>query len=188
MTDAQRWRALVGERRPSPGRERRPAVPGLADWSTRAMSTLLEITIAMGIMQAYSVVLYLAQPPFALIQALALLVGVQMQPVFRFFYWVLPLAFLVWQAALRGRTGQSLGQRLMRIVTVDEDTAAPLGPARSVMRSVLHVVDIGTVFFGFLRPVVHYRRQTLADQICRSLVVEMDVINQIAQEAQEVKA
>lgn len=175
----ERWKALVG-----PGRvakEVRPAVPGMADWSTRACASLLEVSIAAGIMTAYTALLFYAQPVFALIQGVALLVGVHMQPVFGFFGWALPVAFFGWQWALRGRTGQSLGQRVMRIVTVDEDTARPLGPARSIVRSLLHVVDIAPAFFGLVRPIVHHRRQTWADQISRSLVVEMDVILAIAE-------
>ncbi|GAA1937031.1 RDD family protein [Kitasatospora viridis] len=181
MATADQWRSLVGERRaPRRGVVRPPAVPGLAAWSTRAMATLLELSIAASIMSIYEVALYWARPVFALVQAVALLTGYQMSPMFRFFYWALPVLFLVWQAAERGRTGQSLGQRLMRIVTVDEDTGAPIGPARSVMRSVLHLVDIAPLFFGFLWPLAHYRKQTFADQLSRSLVVDVSVINQIA--------
>ncbi|MGW2545029.1 RDD family protein [Kitasatospora sp. NPDC001574] len=175
----ERWRAIVGPGRVR--REARPAVQGMADWSTRACAALMEVSIAAGIMTAYSSLLYYAKPAFAVIQAVALLVGIRMEPVFKFLYWALPVAFMVWQWALRGRTGQSLGQRMMRIVTVDEDTARPLGPARSIVRSLLHVLDVVPGFFGLVRPLVHHRRQTWADQISRSVVVEIDVINQIAE-------
>ncbi|SDT12003.1 RDD family protein [Streptomyces sp. TLI_053] len=175
----ERWRALVGPGRAK--RESRPAVPGMADWSTRACAALIEVSIAGGIMTTYTAVLLYARPPLALLQLLAMLVNFDMQSLYKVLYWVLPLAFLVWQWALRGRTGQSLGQRVMRIVTVDEDTARPLGPARSIVRSLLHVVDIAPGFFGFVRPLVHHRRQTWADQISRSVVVDVDVINAIAE-------
>ncbi|MEZ0095833.1 RDD family protein [Streptacidiphilus sp. EB129] len=164
-----------GERRP------RVPIPGLADWSARASATLIEISIVGGIATAYGYALYLARPVFALVEAVALLAGVGLQPVFGFLYWGLGVAFLVWQWALRGSTGQSLGQRLLRIVTVDEDTGAPIGPARSIVRSVLHVVDIAPVFFGYVRPLFQYRRQTWADQICRTVVVKVETINAIAQ-------
>jgi hypothetical protein len=70
----------------------------------------------------------------------------------------------------------------MRIVTVDEDTGAPVGPARSIIRSLLHVLDIAPVFFGYVRPVFQYRRQTWADQICHTVVVKVETINAIAEE------
>lgn len=180
MDGPSTWEGLIGPVRPGRG-ERRPAVPGLADWSTRANAALLEISVAAGIVSAYGYLLFYARPAFALIQAVALILGFHIQPVFAFLSWALGTAFLVWQAALRGRTGQSLGQRMMRIVTVDEDTGAPVGAARSVVRSLLHVVDIAPGFFGLVRPLVHYRHQTFADQICRTVVVEMDVINKMAE-------
>ena len=181
--------AAVPERRDPRGRQARARVPipGLADWSVRASASLIEISIAGGIATAYSIALVVAKPVFALVQALALIFGVHLQSTFLFLYWGLGSGFLVWQAALRGRTGQSLGQRLMRIVLVDEDTGRPVGPARSVLRSVLHVVDIAPVFFGYVRPVFQYRRQTWADQICRTVVVTIETINKIATE-EEVKA
>jgi uncharacterized RDD family membrane protein YckC len=159
----------------------RVPVPGLAGWSARASASLIEISIAGGVVTAYSYALVFARPVFALVEAAALLLGWHMQSLFYSLYWVLGVGFLVWQAAERGRTGQSLGQRLMRIVTVDEDTGAPVGPARSILRSVLHFLDIGPVFFGYLRPVFHYRGQTFADQICRTVVVGVETVNAIAE-------
>jgi len=172
----------VPERRERGGRSARVRVPvpGLAQWSERASASLIELSIAGGIATTYSIVLVAARPVFALVEAVALVCGVHLEPLFPFLYWALGVAFLVWQAALRGRTGQSLGQRLMRIVLVDEDTGRPVGPARSILRSVLHVLDIGALFFGYVRPVFQYRAQTFADQICRTVVVTMDTINKIA--------
>lgn len=179
MSEETRWRSLIGPGRAA--KEARPSVPGMASWGARACASLLEISIASGIISAYGYLLYYARPVFALLQTAALLLGIRMQPVFQFLYWALPLAFLLWQAAVRGSTGQSLGQRVMRVVTVDEDTGRPVGPARSIVRSALHMVDIAPGFFGYIRPLVHHRRQTFADQISRTVVVEMDVINQLAE-------
>ena len=172
--------AAVPERRERGARSARVPVPGLADWSARASASLIELSIAGGIATLYSVVLVAARPAFALVEAAALVCGVHMAPVFPLLYWALGVSFLTWQASLRGRTGQSLGQRLMRIVLVDEDTGRPVGAARSVLRSVLHVLDIGSCFFGYIRPVFQYRAQTFADQICRTVVVTMETINKIA--------
>jgi uncharacterized RDD family membrane protein YckC len=164
--------------------DRRPRIPipGLADWNARASASLIEISIAGGVLTAYTYTLFLARPVFALVEAVALLLSIHLQPVFAFLSWALGVAFLFWQAAMRGSTGQSLGQKLMRIVTVDEDTGAPVGPARSIIRSLLHVLDIAPVFFGYVRPVFQYRRQTWADQICHTVVVKVETINAIAEE------
>jgi len=173
--------AVVPERRERGPRAARVPVPGLASWADRASASLIEISIAGGIGTAYSILLVVARPVFALVEAVALLLGVHLEPVFLLLYWALGVVFLVWQWALRGSTGQSLGQRLMRIVLVDEDTGRPVGPARSILRSLLHVLDVAPVFFGYVRPVFQYRAQTWADQICRTVVVSVDTINKIAE-------
>lgn len=169
MTSNQWWNS--GAVPPKPQRKPRVPIPGLADWSLRAMATLLEISVAGGIATAYEFVLWLGRPFFALIEAAALLVGWHLNALFVDLYWMLGLGFLVWQSALRGATGQSLGQRLLGIATVDEDTGCPVGPARSLVRTALHVVDAVPGFFGYIRPVFHYNRQTIADTISRSVVV-----------------
>ena len=170
------------QRRERADRGVRVPVPGLAVWSARASATLIELSIAGGIATTYSIVLFAARPVFALVEAVALICGVHMAPVFPVLYWALGVCFLVWQAAVRGRTGQSIGQQLMRIYVVDEDTGRPVGPARSILRSVLHVLDIAACFFGYLRPLFQYRAQTWADQICRTVVVTATAINTIATE------
>ncbi|WP_380282553.1 hypothetical protein [Kitasatospora purpeofusca] len=62
---------------------------------------------------------------------------------------------------------------------MDEDTGAPVGPARAVVRGVLHVLDALLAFAGFVRPVTQGQRQTWADSISRSVVVRMDLIDRI---------
>ncbi|WP_181442378.1 RDD family protein [Streptomyces tateyamensis] len=180
MSQEARWRALIGPGR-VPKQARQQALPGLASPNARAAAALLELSIATGVMSAYTTFLYVARPVFALVQAVGLLLGVQMQSWFQSGYWVCGLGFLVWQAAERGATGQSLGQRLLGIVTVDEDTGRPVGVARSLVRLGLHLVDVAPLFFGFIRPLVHVRRQTFADQVARTVVVEISVINQMAE-------
>jgi uncharacterized RDD family membrane protein YckC len=160
---------------PKPDHEPKASIPGLADWSTRASATLIEISVAAGIETAYQLALGMAKPVFALVQVIALFLRFDLRGVFLVLDWALALAFFLWQWALRGNTGQSLGQKLMGIMTVDEDTGAPIGAGRSILRSALHVVDIAPVFFGYVRPVFQYRRQTFADQISRSVVVKAEV-------------
>ncbi|GAB7188935.1 hypothetical protein ATKI12_8766 [Kitasatospora sp. Ki12] len=160
---------------------RKTAIPGLAPWDTRAMATAIELGLAGGIMTAYTAILYIAKPAFAVLQVVGMLVGLDVRAAFTSAYWLLGAGFLTWQWAVRGRTGESIGQRLMGIVLVDEDTGAPVGPARSVIRSLCHVVDILPAFAGYARPVVHPRCQTFADSITHTVVVKRSLINSIAQ-------
>ncbi|MFJ4673846.1 RDD family protein [Kitasatospora purpeofusca] len=83
--------------------------------------------------------------------------------------WVVGCGWLVLQWAERGRTGQSLGWRLVGIVLVDEDTGG-----------LLHVLDALPALAGFVWPVTRVRRQTWADSISRSVVVRSDLAERIA--------
>ncbi|MGW2543069.1 RDD family protein [Kitasatospora sp. NPDC001574] len=166
---------------PSPRRPARaPAIPGLADWTDRATAAAVELGIAGGLMATYTALLHLASPVFALGQLAALLAGIDVRGALASLYWAAGAAWLVVQWTVRGRTGQSLGQRLVGIVVVDQDTGAPIGPARSILRSLLHTLDTLPLGAGYVRPVVHHQRQTWADTISRTVVVRMDLINTIA--------
>ncbi|MFJ9461464.1 hypothetical protein ACIRST_41140 [Kitasatospora sp. NPDC101447] len=96
------------------------AIPGLAPWKARAMATAIELGLAGGIMTAYTAALYIAKPAFAVLQVVGMLVGWDLRTALASAYWLIGGVFLVWQWAVRG-TGESIGQRLMGIVTVDEE-------------------------------------------------------------------
>ncbi|MGA5823675.1 hypothetical protein ACPC54_38150 [Kitasatospora sp. NPDC094028] len=68
----------------------------------------------------------------------------------------------------------------MGLVTVDEDTGAR-GPARFVIRSLCHVLDVLPAFAGCVRPVVHPGCRTFADGIGRTVVVKRSLIDSIAE-------
>ncbi|MFF7459630.1 RDD family protein [Kitasatospora sp. NPDC008115] len=156
-------------------------MPGLAGWAERATAAGIDLGLAGGLMTAYLAALAVAQPAFAAVQLLALLADVDIRGALSQGYWLVGGGWLVVQWAGRGRSGESLGQRLVGVVTVDEETGAPVGPARSILRGVLHVLDVLPAGAGFVRPVVHPRRQTWADSISRTVVVRRDLIEAIAQ-------
>ncbi|WTA56412.1 RDD family protein [Kitasatospora purpeofusca] len=133
----------------------------------------IEVGIAGGLMTAYLAGLSALAPAFAALQLLALFADTDIRRS-------LAGGWLVLQRAERGRTGQGLGGRLVGIVLVDEDTGAPIGPARAIWRGLLHALDAVPTFAGFVRPVTHVRRRTWADTISRSVVVRTDLIDRIA--------
>lgn len=69
-----------------------------------------------------------------------------------------------------GRTGQSLGKRILDIRLIGEHTGAPLGPANAFTRDLVHILD-GLTCVGCLWPLWDHRRQTLSDKLMRSVVV-----------------
>ena len=72
---------------------------------------------------------------------------------------------------LAGRTSQSWGRQLFGVRLVDDRTGRPIGVGRAVLRDVAHLLD--GVFFclGYLLPLVSAKRQTIADKVCRTVVV-----------------
>ena len=69
-----------------------------------------------------------------------------------------------------GRTGQSLGKRVTKIRLVGELTDAPIGPTNAFLRDLVHILD-GIAYVGYLWPLWDDKRQTFADKIMRTIVV-----------------
>ena len=71
---------------------------------------------------------------------------------------------------LDGISGQSPGKALMGLRLVD-NAGSVVGGRVGVLRRLLHVLDILPLGLGFLLPLVHVRRQTIADRILSTFVV-----------------
>jgi uncharacterized RDD family membrane protein YckC len=86
----------------------------------------------------------------------------------------LVLASLGWTAYNRwiigGRTGQSVGKRSTKIRLIGEETHAPIGARNAFIRDLVHILDALTVV-GYLWPKWDDRKQTLADQIMKTIVI-----------------
>jgi uncharacterized RDD family membrane protein YckC len=84
------------------------------------------------------------------------------------------LAGMVWTIYNRwfvaGRTGQSLGKRVTRIRLVSEQTDAPIGAMNAFIRDLVHILD-GMAYVGYLWPLWDEKKQTFADKIMRTIVV-----------------
>lgn len=78
----------------------------------------------------------------------------------------------IWNRSfLQGRTGQSVGKRVVGIRLVAEATFAAPGPAQAFLRDLCHVLDAYS-YVGYLWPLWDARRRTFADMIMRTVVVE----------------
>lgn len=88
---------------------------------------------------------------------------------------VLLLAALGWQWWNRwltgGRTGQSAGKRLLGTSLLAEVNGQPIGPVNAFLRDLLHALD-GVACVGFLWPLWHPKRQTFADRLMATVVVD----------------
>jgi uncharacterized RDD family membrane protein YckC len=88
---------------------------------------------------------------------------------------IIGLAALGWQIYNRwfvaGRTGQSLGKRVTNIRLISEETNAPIGPLNAFLRDLVHIVD-GFAYVGYLWPLWDDKRQTFADKLMKTIVVQ----------------
>ena len=83
------------------------------------------------------------------------------------------LAIGIWNRAFKqGRTGQSIGKKAMGIRLVDEHSGQPIGAGMAFVRDLAHTLD-GFAYIGYLWPLWDSKRQTFADMILGTVVVEV---------------
>ncbi|MGH3586613.1 MAG: RDD family protein [Pseudonocardia sp.] len=89
---------------------------------------------------------------------------------------VVGLVFLVWNSGYRqGRSGQSLGKSALGTRLVGMASGEPVGSARALGRQLLHLVDGIPLGLGFIWPLWDEQRQTFADKMCATMVVQADL-------------
>ena len=83
---------------------------------------------------------------------------------------VLSFGIWLWNRVLQqGRTGQSVGKSVMKIVLVSSSTGEPPGAGTAFVREVVHIVD-EIFYLGYLWPLWDPKRQTFADKILGTVV------------------
>ncbi|MFY1674656.1 RDD family protein [Plantactinospora sp. WMMB334] len=73
---------------------------------------------------------------------------------------------------LAGRTGQSWGKKALGIRLVDEAGGEPIGAGKAFVRDIAHFVDQIICYIGYLFPLWDAKRQTIADKIMKTVVVD----------------
>ncbi|MET1007169.1 MAG: RDD family protein, partial [Propionibacteriaceae bacterium] len=72
---------------------------------------------------------------------------------------------------IAGRTGQSMGKRVLSTKLVAEVNGQPIGAVNAFLRDLLHILD-GVAYLGYLRPLWDAKRQTFSDLIMKTVVVD----------------
>jgi uncharacterized RDD family membrane protein YckC len=85
---------------------------------------------------------------------------------------LIALGLAIWNAAQQGRTGQSLGKRLMGTYVVREADGQFIGAGMGVLRWLVHILDAIPCLLGFLWPLWDAKKQTFADKIISTVVVK----------------
>lgn len=86
--------------------------------------------------------------------------------------WLAMIGYGIWNFGFRqGVTGASLGKSLLKIRVVDAATQTPVGFWRSLIRQLVHALDVVTVGVGFLWPLWDRRHQTFADKLTSTVCI-----------------
>ncbi|MGW4222604.1 RDD family protein [Streptomyces bauhiniae] len=128
--------------------------PPYANWGQRFLSRLIDTILYM--------VVYL---PLVLIGAKAEIPALSLVGV------LLMIAFVIYQIVQEGRTGQTIGKKVVGTRTLKEDTGQPLGGGMAFVRQLAHMLDSLPCYLGYLWPAWDSKRQTFADKVCGSIVI-----------------
>jgi uncharacterized RDD family membrane protein YckC len=81
--------------------------------------------------------------------------------------------FAIWNLIIRqGKTGQSIGKSVLKMTCISEATGQPLGAGKQFLRQICHFLDSLLCYLGYLWPIWDSKRQTFADKIIASIVVD----------------
>ncbi len=95
--------------------------------------------------------------------------------LFAFVFYILGLAFMIWNKAYReGTTGKSIGKQVTGYTTVKEDTGEFLGFGMGFVRLLLLIVDFWICYVGVLWPLWDAKRQCLLSDKVTGAVVYKD--------------
>lgn len=82
------------------------------------------------------------------------------------------VGFYIWNTFIKaGRTGYSIGKGVMGIKLIKIETGQPIGAGLAFVRQIAHFVDAIICYIGYLFPLWDSRRQTLADKIMSTVVI-----------------
>ena len=71
-----------------------------------------------------------------------------------------------------GSTGVSLGRKLAGTKLVREETLQPIGGGQGIGRYIVHIIDEAIFCVGFLFPLWTKKKQTIADMIMNTIVID----------------
>jgi uncharacterized RDD family membrane protein YckC len=84
------------------------------------------------------------------------------------------LGITIWNRWLKGgSTGQTIGRGVVGVKLVSEETGQPIGALMAFVRDIAHIVDSVICYVGWLFPLWDAKRQTIADKIMKTVVVNV---------------
>lgn len=136
---------------PAPG----AAAGALVDWPKRALGGLIDY-VAAGVVISIVV---------SIIQNVSYGLGTVVNLV-------LSIGWMCYLGYKSGTTGVTFGRSIAKTKLVSAETGQPIGTANGIIRQLAHIVDTIICFVGWLFPLWDAQRQTLADKIMKTVVVD----------------
>lgn len=157
---------------------RAEGVDEFANWGQRVGAFLLDMVVPVPLLliSAVGVVLFVAgsRNTFdAQGNAVQHVNGVGVAgAIIIFLGYIAYVAFAIWNTVFRqGRTGWSIGKKIVGIRLVGTNTGQPVGPGRTFVRQLAHFFDGLLCYVGYLWPLWDAKRQTFADKLLTTVVV-----------------
>ncbi|MEV0439192.1 RDD family protein [Streptomyces spectabilis] len=136
--------------------------PELAHWGLRVGATLLDGLITV--------------VPLYLVVGLAVGIGGEDMTAAASLVSVLALAYTVfmgfYQIHLEGKTGQTIGKRIVGIRVLREADGRFLGFGMAFVRKLAHFLDSIPCYIGYLWPLWDDKKQCFADKVCGTVVIK----------------
>ena len=148
----------------------------LAPWGTRVLGYLVDVGVPVVVYTLVALIIgVLSGLLFSSGSGGGIAAGVILILVFVVLAVFGLAGFQIWNSAYRrGTKGQTIGQKMVKIKTVSEQTGQPVGFGNAFLRVLCHTLDALACYVGFLAPLWDEKRQTWADKIMRTVVVRVD--------------
>jgi uncharacterized RDD family membrane protein YckC len=86
--------------------------------------------------------------------------------------YILAIIWGLYNAYQGGQTGQSTGKRVIGLRLIREADGSLIGGGAGIGRYFVHILDAIPCYLGFLWPLWDARRQTFADKLMSTIVVQ----------------
>ena len=141
-------------------------LPPLANWGQRVGAYLLDLLIIAGPMYALDFIVLASSgssdaPPSGL--TVLSLIGL-----------LYTIGMAIYQIYLEGKTGQTIGKKVLGISLHREADGSTLGFGMAFVRKLAHFLDSIACYIGWLWPLWDNKNQTFADKVCNTVVIKVN--------------
>ncbi|MGW2561944.1 RDD family protein [Streptomyces sp. NPDC001514] len=136
-------------------------LPPLAHWGLRVGAYLLDILIIAGPMYALAFVDLATSDDPSSPQILGM-IGM-----------LYALGMGIFQLYKEGRTGQTIGKKVLGISLHRERDGSTVGFGMALVRKLAHFLDSLACYLGWLWPLWDDKKQTFADKVCGTVVIRV---------------